>query len=345
MGSLQKVCLCLLLTTILALNASGQRNRYNYNNNNNNNYNYNNNQNSGYRGSSVCDDPENPCEEGRPIDIPCPAQYSGQADDVVSCIWKHKIPASSNNGIDTQTHITCAASELGCKGGAGVDQTYLNERKVSYSTAPCALRIERAHPDDSAVGNDGEWECHLQTDSEINGLATTIGTVAIYVSNVTEIAITEPTDGDDIQYDLSRQSRAIEATCTGFGGLPEPTFHWYLDDDDDDNEITDGEASFDINSYDDRNGRRVEHTISFSPTLQTLCDLNLDEACDIINGDEDFNGLNFNLICKAEQSVGQYQDENNRQQASVMVEVSSANSLSIITYLIPLLWMSLRLFS
>ena len=64
MGLIQKVCLCLLLTTILALNASGQRNRYNYNNNNNNNYNYNNNQNSGYRGSSVCDDPENPCEEG-----------------------------------------------------------------------------------------------------------------------------------------------------------------------------------------------------------------------------------------------------------------------------------------
>ena len=65
MGLIQKVCLCLLLTTILALNASGQRNRYNYNNNNNNNYNYNNNQNSGYRGSSVCDDPENPCEEGK----------------------------------------------------------------------------------------------------------------------------------------------------------------------------------------------------------------------------------------------------------------------------------------
>jgi len=43
----------------------------------------------------------------------------------------------------------------------------------------------------------------------------------------------------------------------------------------------------------------------------------LDEACDIINGDEDFNGLNFNLICKAEQAIGQYQDENNRQQASV----------------------------
>ena len=95
------------------------------------------------------------------------------------------------------------------------------------------------------------------------------------------------------------------------------SFCRYVDDDDNDNEITDSEATFDVDSYDDRNGRRVESTITFSPDLQTLCDLNLDEACDIINGDEDFNGLNFNLICKAEQAIGQYQDENNRQQASV----------------------------
>ena len=48
-------------------------------------------------------------------------------------------------------------------------------RSVSYQTAPCALRIERAHPDDSAVGNSGEWECHLQTDDSVNGLITTMG--------------------------------------------------------------------------------------------------------------------------------------------------------------------------
>jgi len=340
MSSFQKVHLCLLLTTILALTASGQRNRYNYNNNNNNNNNYNN-QNSGYRGSSVCDDKDNPCEEGRPIDIPCPAQFSGNAEDVVSCIWKHVVPASSNNGYSSSAHITCGAN--GCKGADEMDQTYFNERSVSYQTAPCALRIERAHPDDSAVGNSGEWECHLQTDDSVNGLITTMGVVEVYVSNVTEIHITDPAEGDDIQYDLSRTSKAIEATCTGYGGSPDPTFHWYVDDDDNDNEITDSEATFDVDSYDDRNGRRVESTITFSPDLQTLCDLNLDEACDIINGDEDFNGLNFNLICKAEQAIGQYQDENNRQQASVMVEVSSANPLNIIKYLIPLLSISLRL--
>jgi len=344
MGSLQKICLCLLLTAILALKANGQRNRYNYNNNNNNNNNNYNNQNSGYRGSSVCDDRDNPCEEGRPIDIPCPAQFSGQSDNVVSCIWKHVIPSSSNSGFSTTRHVTCGAN--GCKAASGdVDQTYLNDRSVSYSMSPCSLRIERAHPDDSAVGNTGEWECHLQTDDAVSGIVSSMGVVDVFISNVTEIQITDPVNGDDIQYDLSRTSRGIEATCTGWGGLPDPTFHWYIDDDDNSNEITDGEASFDVNTYEDKLGRRVEHTISFSPDLQTLCDLNLDEACDIINGDEDFNGLNFNLICKAEQAIGQYQDENNRQKASVMVEVSSARSLTALVNLIPLLWIGLRVFS
>ena len=92
----------------------------------------------------------------------------------------------------------------------------------------------------------------------------------------------------------------------------------YVDDDDRNNEIQDGDggASFNIREHNDRNGRRAESTISFSPDLQTLCDLNLDEACDVVNGDEDFNGINFNLVCKVEQS-GQYQNENKQQEATV----------------------------
>jgi hypothetical protein len=95
----------------------------------------------------------------------------------------------------------------------------------------------------------------------------------------------------------------------------------FVDDDDNGNEIKagDGDASFDIQDYNDRNGRRAESTISFSPDLQTLCDLNLDEACDVVNGDEDFNGINFNLVCKVEQTINQYQDDNNRQEATVNI--------------------------
>ena len=52
---------------------------------------------------------------------------------------------------------------------------YSFRRSVSYSTAPCALRIDQAHPDDSAIGNEGEWECHLQVDNDASGLVTTMG--------------------------------------------------------------------------------------------------------------------------------------------------------------------------
>ena len=94
----------------------------------------------------------------------------------------------------------------------------------------------------------------------------------------------------------------------------------FIDDDKRGNEITegDGDASFDLQDYDDRNGRRAESKITFKPDLQALCDLNLDEACDVLNDDDDFNGLNFNLICKVEQTqIPQYQSWNDQKQATV----------------------------
>jgi len=97
----------------------------------------------------------------------------------------------------------------------------------------------------------------------------------------------------------------------------------YIDDDKSSNQIEegDGDASFDEASDDDidsRMGRRAWSRITFKPDLQTLCDLNLDEACDVVNEDEDFNGLNFNLVCKVEQpQFSQYQSWNNQQEATV----------------------------
>lgn len=97
----------------------------------------------------------------------------------------------------------------------------------------------------------------------------------------------------------------------------------YIDDDKSSNQIEegDGDASFDEASDDDidsRMGRRAWSRITFKPDLQTLCDLNLDEACDVVNEDEDFNGLNFNLVCKVEQpQFSQYQSWNKQQEATV----------------------------
>ena len=54
--------------------------------------------------------------------------------------------------------------------------------------------------------------------------------VDAFVSNQSKIYITEPDLWSDpsevITYDLSKTNTEIEATCTGYGGNPEPIFHW-----------------------------------------------------------------------------------------------------------------------
>ena len=53
-------------------------------------------------------------------------------------------------------------------------------------------------------------------------------TIEVFVSNKTELYISDPDDDDAIEYDLGRSSDRIEATCTAFGGSPIPTFKWYV---------------------------------------------------------------------------------------------------------------------
>ena len=52
--------------------------------------------------------------------------------------------------------------------------------------------------------------------------------VEVFVSNKTEIRITDPDvrGGDTVEYDLGKSSSRIEATCTAYGGSPTPTFKW-----------------------------------------------------------------------------------------------------------------------
>ena len=54
--------------------------------------------------------------------------------------------------------------------------------------------------------------------------------VEVWVANMSTLYITDPDLEDDssltIVYDLSDDRREIEATCTAYGAIPEPTFHW-----------------------------------------------------------------------------------------------------------------------
>ena len=49
----------------------------------------------------------------------------------------------------------------------------------------------------------------------------------VFVSNKSSIFITDPDDDDEtIEYDISRSSDRITATCTAYGGSPVPAFKW-----------------------------------------------------------------------------------------------------------------------
>ena len=87
-------------------------------------------------------------------------------------------------------------------------------------------------------------------------------------------------------------------------------------DDDRNDEIDGSDADMNVREYDDRNGKRAEATIQFSPDFEQLCDLGLDDACDVYQDDVKFNGFNFNLICKVDQG-SYYQNENDQQEAKV----------------------------
>ena len=51
-----------------------------------------------------------------------------------------------------------------------------------------------------------------------------------FVSNQSTIFITEPDLWSDpsevISYEIDKTNTEIEATCTAYGGNPEPKFHW-----------------------------------------------------------------------------------------------------------------------
>ena len=52
----------------------------------------------------------------------------------------------------------------------------------------------------------------------------------VHVSNQSTIFITQPDLFQDprevIEYDINDSRAEIEATCTAYGGKPEPEFHW-----------------------------------------------------------------------------------------------------------------------
>jgi len=266
-------------------------------------------------------DENSPLEEGEELNLRCTADTEWSI-----CTWEHEIEDQKDSNGNTMnvicnfipTHNGEYCSNIG--GSDELDDSARRRYQAVVQSNSCGLKIR-----DSEAIDGGKWSCSMFDGAPGSAGAYNDG-IKAYVSNQSTIFITEPDLWSDpsevITYDLLKNNPEIEATCTGYGGNPEPTFHWYVGEDDDDNEITDhstrkiGPSSDDLGNY-------VSEQMTWTPSREDLCEFDpLTDNCE----DDQFT---FNLICKVVQdSNGEYyHDENDQQMAEVVVEVSSSSKV------------------
>jgi len=263
-------------------------------------------------------DEDQPLNEGDTLTLNCRVDQEWSI-----CVWSHEIEDQTDSlGNDMKLVCTSQPTHNGdtCTNIGGSDELDDAARRIRAKTSQdsCGLTISRSEAIDG-----GTWKCSMFSGSDLAGA---VSEVDAFVSNQSKIYITEPDLWSDpsevITYDLSKTNTEIEATCTGYGGNPEPIFHWFVGDDDSDNEITDHKTRK-ITSSDDL-GDYVSEQMTWTPSRADLC--NFDATSDSCEDDQ----LTFSLICKVEQTASSgtyYQNENDQQLVEVVVEVSSASKL------------------
>lgn len=281
-------------------------------------------------------DEETPIAEDDSFTLKCDLQVQGTSDEWLLCMWTHVLEdeIDANN---EELRIVCSTSPDGSsqcsnKGGSPELSSYASRVTLVTSANSCGMSVRGAEARDN-----GRWECHV-TDSSIGG-GQHYSYIDIHVANQTTIFITDPDLEEDssqtIEYDLEDERAEIEATCTGYGGKPEPTFRWFINDDR--NEISESDIQRRLRpGKDSVLGEYVEETIVFQPTLEDLCtryDID-DYACE--TNKRRYHFFNFNLICKADQG-SYFERENDDQEAMVTVDVVSGSSAPLASLVVLLL--------
>jgi len=250
-------------------------------------------------------------------------------EDWFYCAWSHVVEDIENS--DGQpAKVICGVSDYmsdngrycANKGDSELD-SYEQRITMVLGQSSCGIRVDNAEPTDS-----GDWTCKVVG----NGGAETQQTIEVFVANMSTLYITDPDLEEDsratIEYDLEDTRSEIEATCRAYGGRPAPEFHWYLDDED--VEIEKSDLTTRVREGRDAIlGEYTEETISWQPTLDSLCeDYDLDqEACE--RNKNKYRFFNMNLMCKVEQG-DYFVEENDDNMAEVIIEViSGAPSLKI----------------
>jgi len=269
---------------------------------------------------------DQPINEGRRLSVSCDYQL-GSGETFTSCLFRKEIPQEfTDNG--QSKHFSCALGQPCSSQDQEVNQL-VSGAQVTQNSGSCTLNINSADP--KLRGDD--WTCHIVADSQNNFLQAA-DQVEVFVSNQSDPIITQPDMRKDssqaISYSVDSGYGQINAQCTAFGGVPPPQIRWFVDNVNN-NEIVQG-ASATITTGNPRtsgNSVYVESRINFKPTLNDLCSTyNIQDACDVVNGDEDMTTIVFNLICAADQNpYYSFPNNNNnygQQLNQVKVEVSGS---------------------
>lgn len=253
-----------------------------------------------------------PAKEGTSVTLRCQLTM-GSGEEWSFCEWQHILKGQydSNN---KELNIQCAAMPnsqgTSCANYGGSDQLnqYASRIKMDVSMNYCGLIIS-----DSKADDNGQWDCRVKASG-----TEQFGSLDLYMTNHSRVRMYEPdawaVQPVMIKYDLTSGRPEIKATCRGYGGRPQPTFNWYVNDDRHQINKKDYTPNPIRTGTDSLYGAYVEETISFMPSHENLCrEYGLESVCRT-------DVFTFNLICKTDQGSF-YQKENTDASSQALVEV------------------------
>jgi len=278
-------------------------------------------------------------DEGDSVTIQCNFD-----DRVESCTWTHNEPMNENNQADS-FDISCTGNEQ-LSGQSCNDDTRV---QFQQSGTMCGITIQNSEPEDT-----GLWNLNA---IGINPASGTIQTAKYefemftynrstnYVINdddneVSSVDVTYNWDdrNDDWWGDYTNYENLV-LTCGAQGGRPEPTFIWYIENNQNDelNEDSDGSISLSTRT----NGQ--EDSYGYITNMESEIDIRIDqdfmrllEDAGVDSNPEDGN-VRFTITCEIDQgdsALTQYEQVDVRIEREYDSGALAASTIGLIVGLI-----------
>ncbi|TRY70922.1 hypothetical protein TCAL_16383, partial [Tigriopus californicus] len=256
-------------------------------------------------------DEDNPVPERETVSLDCSFEST-----VESCLWVHDEPLNVGTHTGGTHDIKCSAGS----GENGQNCQALSRVQYTFQDNRCGIRISGTEPEDT-----GKWKLSaIGLSSSGSGVQTATRDFELFTFNQSTLVMTDEDDNDlmggtfETDYNCNERENdweegksnweTVTFRCLAYGGRPEPTFKWYIDNNDN-NELS-SESHFRINtnleSVDDKDQyiRNLESEIEFQvdDKLMEILEQNNVE----INSEDE--RVSFRLTCEIEQGTSSFVD-------------------------------------